>query len=165
MPWTHMGEWSYDSTIPDFGNRWRWVVSFTTLQLYRRGNSSPYPLDRRLGGPQSRSGRCGEEKDLATAGNRTPILQPVAYRYSDWAIPRTIWHKHLRAGYRIIETNIEFKRRFDIILASTSLHMIRHLFYTTFDGVRLSELITQTPACRVGNYVLASQNFWITTGD
>jgi hypothetical protein len=29
------------------------------------GKSSRYPLDKRLGGPPSRSGRCGEEKGLA----------------------------------------------------------------------------------------------------
>jgi hypothetical protein len=29
---------------------------------------SPYPLNRRLGGPQSRSGSCGEEKNLAMLG-------------------------------------------------------------------------------------------------
>jgi hypothetical protein len=39
-----------------------------------------YSLDRRLGGPQNRSGRCGEEKHLAPAGNPTPAVQPVARR-------------------------------------------------------------------------------------
>jgi ArsR family metal-binding transcriptional regulator len=29
------------------------------------GKSSGYPLDRRLGGPQSQCGRCGEEDSLA----------------------------------------------------------------------------------------------------
>jgi hypothetical protein len=38
------------------------VVSFTPRPLYSQGNSPWYPLDRRLGGPQSRSGRGGEEK-------------------------------------------------------------------------------------------------------
>jgi hypothetical protein len=33
------------------------VVGFTAKPLYPR-----YPLDRKLGGPQSRSGRCGEEQ-------------------------------------------------------------------------------------------------------
>jgi hypothetical protein len=35
--------------------------------------SSRYPLDKRLGGPQSRSGRCGEVKilDPTEAGNPT----------------------------------------------------------------------------------------------
>jgi hypothetical protein len=31
--------------------------------LYLQRKSPWYPLDRRLGGPQSRSGRCGEEKN------------------------------------------------------------------------------------------------------
>jgi hypothetical protein len=34
------------------------------LPFYLRGNSPRYPLDRRLGGPQSRFGRCGEEQNL-----------------------------------------------------------------------------------------------------
>jgi hypothetical protein len=37
-----------------------------------------YSLDRRLGGPQSRFGRRGEEKDLALAGTRALTVQPVA---------------------------------------------------------------------------------------
>jgi hypothetical protein len=37
-----------------------------------------YPLDWRLGGAQSRSGRYREEKQIAPAENRTQILQPVA---------------------------------------------------------------------------------------
>jgi hypothetical protein len=49
--------------IRDLGTRWRWVVSFTPRPLYPQGNSPWYPLDRSLGGPQSRSGRGGEEKN------------------------------------------------------------------------------------------------------
>jgi hypothetical protein len=48
------------------------VVSFTPLPLYPRGKSPRYPLDRRLDGPQSRSGRRGEEKILDPTGTRTP---------------------------------------------------------------------------------------------
>jgi hypothetical protein len=40
------------------------VISLTPRPLYPRGKSPPYALDRRLGGPQSRSGRRGEEKIL-----------------------------------------------------------------------------------------------------
>jgi hypothetical protein len=40
-------------------------------------------LDRRLGGPQSRFGRCGEDKNIAPAGIRTPAVQPAARRYSE----------------------------------------------------------------------------------
>jgi hypothetical protein len=49
-----------------------------------------YPLDRRLGGPQSRSGRFGEEKILHPTGTRNcdpSVVQPVASRYTDYAIP------------------------------------------------------------------------------
>jgi hypothetical protein len=39
-----------------------WVVSFTSQPPYNRGNSTPYPFYRKLGGPQSRSGRFGEDE-------------------------------------------------------------------------------------------------------
>jgi hypothetical protein len=51
------------SRIIDLGIRWRWVVSFTPRPLYPQGKSSWYPLDTKLGGPQSRSGRGDEEKN------------------------------------------------------------------------------------------------------
>jgi hypothetical protein len=49
--------------ILELGTRWRWVVSFTPRPLYPQGKSPWYPLDRGLGGPQSSSGRGGEEKN------------------------------------------------------------------------------------------------------
>jgi hypothetical protein len=49
-------EWRCNPTILDLG---------TPRPLYPRGNGSQYPLNRRLGGSQSRSGRSGEEKYLA----------------------------------------------------------------------------------------------------
>jgi hypothetical protein len=39
-----------------------------------RGKGTRYPLDRRLGGPQSRSGRYGEMKILDVLGKATLIL-------------------------------------------------------------------------------------------
>jgi hypothetical protein len=51
----------------------------------------PYPLARRLSGPQSRSDRR-EEKILDPTRTRTPdisVVQPVANRYTDYAIPAT----------------------------------------------------------------------------
>jgi hypothetical protein len=47
-------------------------------------------LDRRLGGPQNQSGRCGEEKHLDPAANPTPAVQPVARRdATDTGVIRT----------------------------------------------------------------------------
>jgi hypothetical protein len=85
--WVHMGEWRFSSIILVLGTRWRWVVSFTPLP----GERSPRnPLDMRLGGPQSRSGRCGEVNKktnlFPSAGNRTPAIVPVARRCTDWAV-------------------------------------------------------------------------------
>jgi hypothetical protein len=40
-----------------------------------------YPLNRRLGEPQSRYGSYEKEKNIVPAGNRTPTIQPVARRY------------------------------------------------------------------------------------
>jgi hypothetical protein len=59
----YWGSGSIAARILDLGTRWRWVVSLTPRLLYAQGNSPWYPLDRRLGGSQSRSGRGGEEKN------------------------------------------------------------------------------------------------------
>jgi hypothetical protein len=59
------------------------VVSFTPRSLY-----PPYPLARRLRGPQSLSGRREEEKILDRIGTRTPdpsVVHPVASRHTDYA--------------------------------------------------------------------------------
>jgi hypothetical protein len=44
---------------------------------------SHYSLDRRLGGAQRRSGRCGVEEISYSVGNRTPVVQPAACGYPD----------------------------------------------------------------------------------
>jgi hypothetical protein len=63
------------------GTHWigGWVGPRTALvggegQLHVPSAFPRYPLDRRLGGPQSRSGRRGQEKILDHAG--TPSLIP-----------------------------------------------------------------------------------------
>jgi hypothetical protein len=64
--------------------------SFTSRPLYPQRKNLQYPLDRRLGGPQSRSGRRGEEKIHDPTGIRTPTYPSsnvVASRYTDYTIP------------------------------------------------------------------------------
>jgi hypothetical protein len=83
------GSGCIDPQFLDVGTSWRSVVSFTPRPIYPRGKSPRYPLDRRLGGPQSWSGRC-EEKILDLTGTRPPtsaVTQPVASRYTEYAIP------------------------------------------------------------------------------
>jgi hypothetical protein len=57
------------------------VVSFTPRPLYPQGKSSWYTLDGRLGWPQNRSGRGGEEKN----SQPPPGIEP---RYTDLELSR-----------------------------------------------------------------------------
>jgi hypothetical protein len=66
------GSGCIDPRFLDFGISWKWVVSFTPRPLYPLGKSLRYPLDRRLGGPQSRSGRRGKDKVFDSNRTRTP---------------------------------------------------------------------------------------------
>jgi hypothetical protein len=81
-----MGERKYSSTILDLEIKWKWSVSFTPPPLSPRGKSTRYQLDRRLGEPQSRSGRCGVEKKISCPSWETnptgPARQPSLYQLS-----------------------------------------------------------------------------------
>lgn len=66
----------------------RRVVHFPPLSLYFWGMSLQYPSDRKLGGPQSRSGLYGEVKILDSTVTRTPkpeVVQLVASCFTDCA--------------------------------------------------------------------------------
>jgi hypothetical protein len=67
--------------ILDLGSRWKWVVSFTPGRFIPQGKSPWYPFDRKLGGPQSQSGRGGEEKNSQPQpGLELRIIQAVSKR-------------------------------------------------------------------------------------
>jgi hypothetical protein len=59
------------------GTSWRWAVRFTPRPLYLRGKNSRYPSNRRLGGPQTRSGRRGEYKILDPTKTRAAHSQSL----------------------------------------------------------------------------------------
>ena len=77
-----------------------WVDSSMTatleggeLSAARPGRTLPlgktrYPLYRRLGGPQGRSGRA---ENLVPTGIRSRTVQPLVSRYTDWATRPTIY--------------------------------------------------------------------------
>jgi hypothetical protein len=48
------------------------------------GKHAPVPSDRKIGGPQSRSGCRGVEKNISPRGNRIPAFQRVICRCIDW---------------------------------------------------------------------------------
>jgi len=58
------GSGAVAARIHNLGTRWRGVVSFTPRKLYYAWRSPWYPLDWRLGGPQSRSGRDAGERNF-----------------------------------------------------------------------------------------------------
>jgi hypothetical protein len=82
-----MREWRYSVTIFALGTGRRLVVGFRSLgrliALSLCKDPPQYPLGRNLGVSQNRSGRCGVEKTLVPAGNRTLAVQPVARAYTD----------------------------------------------------------------------------------
>jgi len=89
-----MGEWMYSSTyIHDLSTRWRWLVSFASRPLYHRGKSQWYPMDRRLGGLQSRCRHSGSEerKIHAPTVNLTPVVQTVAQPLYCLSYPGSWW--------------------------------------------------------------------------
>ena len=55
-----------------------------------------YPLYRRLGGPQGRSGRA---ENLVPTGIRTRTLQPIVRSYTDWATRPTFFFQILSQNY------------------------------------------------------------------
>jgi hypothetical protein len=89
--------WGSEGIAPlilDLGIRWRWVVSFMPRPLYPQGKSPWYPLDRRLDGTQSRSGRGGLEKNsqppsgIEPQNSDRPVRSPALYRLRYRGCPR-----------------------------------------------------------------------------
>jgi hypothetical protein len=72
--------WGIEGIAPhilDLDTRWRWVVSFTPRER------PWYPSDRKLGGPENRSGRGGAERNShPLPGRGPPIFQPIAQLYT-----------------------------------------------------------------------------------
>jgi hypothetical protein len=65
----------------DLGTRWRRAVSFTDRPPHHPGKSPCHLSDRRMGGPQSRSGHGGVEKNSKLLpGPEPPTTQPAAQR-------------------------------------------------------------------------------------
>jgi hypothetical protein len=65
-----MDTWFHNSTMAlDGGDGQFHAPAALTLE-----KSQLYKLDRRLAGPQIRSGCCEEQKNISTTGNQTPTI-------------------------------------------------------------------------------------------
>jgi hypothetical protein len=88
--WRCQGQWRYNSTCLVLCKRWRWVVSFTPLPLYPRGKEPPVHIEQEAGWAPEPVWTLWRREQSCIAWNRTPVVQPVARCYADWAIP-TAW--------------------------------------------------------------------------
>ena len=85
----HKGSRGIALLFHDHGARRAWGVSVTPRPLYPR-DKTRYPLYRRLGGPQGRSGQV--RKISPPPGFDPRTVQPVASRYNDYATrPTNSW--------------------------------------------------------------------------
>jgi hypothetical protein len=83
-----MGEWMYRSTFSWPRHYLEMSGQLDAPAALLQAKEPRYPLGRRLGGPQRRSERRGENSWPYRDLNCDPlVVQPVARRYTDWAIP------------------------------------------------------------------------------
>jgi hypothetical protein len=77
--WRRMGELS--SIILDLSTRYKWMISFTLLQLYSR-----VPIAYKVGWTsQLVCMLWSKEKYFIPTGNRTPVVWSLARRCTEWA--------------------------------------------------------------------------------
>jgi len=82
----HRGRRGIALLFLDHGIKRGWGVSVTPRPLFTPGNTR-YPLYRRLGGPQGRSGQVRKISPPTRFKPRT--VQPVVSRYTDWVTGTT----------------------------------------------------------------------------
>jgi hypothetical protein len=83
---TYRGSRGIAPLILDLGIRWRWVVNFMPRPLYPQGKSPWCPLNRRWVDPRTLLDAVVKRKipsPRRESNPRTPIVQPVAQRYTD----------------------------------------------------------------------------------
>jgi hypothetical protein len=81
--------------------RWRWVVNYTLRPLPPppHGNEIRYPLNRRLGGPQSGSGRFGEHKNPLPLPVHKPWSSSPSPSYQTDAILTSAYFNMIVTGW------------------------------------------------------------------
>jgi hypothetical protein len=86
----HRGSRGIDLPFLDHGTRRGWGVSVTPRPLFTPGKTR-YPLSRRLGGPQGRSGQVQKISAPPEFDPRT--VQHVASHYTDYATRPTLLNR------------------------------------------------------------------------
>jgi hypothetical protein len=146
------------------GTSWKWVVIFTSRPLYPRGKSPWFPLDRRLGGPQNRSGRHGEKKILAPTGTRTPTSGRPARSQSLYRLSYPGSLCMFRAIQNVVMISVRLSQ--DSPLAA-DLCRVFHEDMTDFKLVRShfiriwnSSIFAQSKNCGARETAVAGERLW-----
>jgi hypothetical protein len=112
------------------------VVSFTSRPLYRQGKSPWYPLDMKLGEPQSRSGRSGEEKNSQPLSVlQPPFIQLAVQCYT--TEPSGSYVVSVRISFRLFNSNPS-------IFATTRLLNPQCPIF--LEKLTVTQLVTKLPA-------------------
>jgi hypothetical protein len=96
MSW---GEWDSGGIAPlilNLSTWWSQVDSFTLLPLYSQGKSSEFPLNMKLGRPQSQSGHFGEEKKCLTCQESNHNFLVANSKDQSWYWLQCWLHYHLK---------------------------------------------------------------------
>jgi hypothetical protein len=84
-----MEEYRYGSTFWTSAINWSGQLhASASLHPGKEPSVSPH---RRLGGPQSLFEHCGVDKNLALAGIRTPMVEPVSRHYLSYRPAKLPW--------------------------------------------------------------------------
>jgi hypothetical protein len=92
VPWRHVGEWRYSTTILDLSTGWRWVFIFMPWLLYPWRKSPQYSFDRRLGWVPEPVWTLGNGENFFPCWESNPST--LVYRLSwdiKWNIVINMW--------------------------------------------------------------------------
>jgi hypothetical protein len=81
-----MGEWRYSSTILHLCTRWRQWPASRPYRFTPQGKDPLVPIGQESGWALEPVWKLWRRENPCTEGNQTRTVQPVARRYTDWAL-------------------------------------------------------------------------------
>jgi hypothetical protein len=126
------------------------VVNFTPRPLYPSAKSPRYPLDRRLGGPQRRSGHDFEEKNSQPPPGIEPRSSDYpAHTQSLYRLNYSITNKNL---YTHCYTSYTKHSKSKCVFSEKKKHLLNwtHLFFT----ILFTSIMSLGDVCICGSIIL-----------